>query len=149
MAMVKHLLQRKGPEVWSIAPEAMVYEALQLMADKNVGALLVVEAGQLMGILSERDYARKVILLNKSSMTATVREIMTSKVFYVSPESSIEECMAVMTDKHIRHLPVLENDQLVGVISIGDVVKEIISDREFMIEQLQNYIVGEGQTAGK
>ena len=149
MTMVKHLLERKGSEVWSIAPEAVVYEALQLMADKNVGALLVVEGGRLVGILSERDYARKVILLNKSSMTAPVREIMTSKVFYVNPESSIEECMTLMTDKHIRHLPVLENDRLGGVISIGDVVKEIISDREFMIEQLQNYIVGEAQTVGK
>jgi len=146
MTMVKHLLERKGSEVWSIAPEAMVYEALQLMADKNVGALLVLEMGQLVGILSERDYARKVILLNKSSMTVPVREIMTGKVFYVSPESSIEECMTVMTEKRIRHLPVLENSQLIGVISIGDVVKEIISDREFMIEQLQNYIAGEGQT---
>ena len=146
MTMVKHLLERKGSEVWSIAPEAMVYEALQLMADKNVGALLVLETGQLVGILSERDYARKVILLNKSSMTVPVREIMTGKVFYVSPESSIEECMAVMTEKRIRHLPVLENGRLIGVISIGDVVKEIISDREFMIEQLQNYIAGEGQT---
>ena len=145
MTMVKHLLQQKGSEVWSIAPGAMVYEALQLMADKNVGALVVVEEGQLVGIMSERDYARKVILLNKSSMTVPVKEIMTTKVFYVSPESSIEECMALMTDKHIRHLPVLEEGQLVGVISIGDVVKAIISDREFIIEQLQNYIVGEGQ----
>jgi CBS domain-containing protein len=145
MTMVKHLLQRKGSEVWSIAPGAMVYEALQLMADKNVGALVVVEGGPLVGIMSERDYARKVILLNKSSMSVPVREIMTTKVFYVSPESSIEECMTIMTDKHIRHLPVLEEGQLVGVISIGDVVKAIISDREFIIEQLQNYIVGEGQ----
>lgn len=145
MTMVKHLLQRKGSEVWTIAPGAMVYEALELMAAKNVGALLVVEAGKLTGILSERDYARKVILLSKSSMTVPVREIMTNKVFYVSPESSIEECMSLMTEKHIRHLPVLEDGRLVGVISIGDVVKAIISDREFIIEQLQNYIVGEGQ----
>lgn len=141
MTTVQQLLQTKGADIWSIAPEATVYEALQQMADKNVGALMVVERGKLAGIISERDYARKVILHAKSSMTAPVREIMTSKVFWVKPESTIEECMALMTDKRIRHLPVLENGELVGIVSIGDVVKAIISHQEFMIEQLQNYIV--------
>ena len=144
MTIVKQLLQGKGSDVWSVSPDTTVYEALQLMADKNVGALLVVEAEALAGIISERDYARKVILEEKSSMSVPVKEIMTVKVLCVSPESSIEECMAIMTQQRIRHLPVLDNDKLVGVVSIGDVVKAIISHQEFMIEQLQNYIVGGG-----
>jgi CBS domain-containing protein len=144
MTIVKQLLQGKGSEVWSISPEATVYEALQLMADKNVGALVVLEGGKLAGIISERDYARKVILHQKSSMQIPVSEIMTRTVFFVSPDASIEECMALMTNQRVRHLPVLEDDRLVGVISIGDVVKAIISNQEFMIEQLQNYIVGGG-----
>jgi CBS domain-containing protein len=114
------------------------------MAEKNVGALLVLETDKLKGIISERDYARKVILDEKSSMNVPVSEIMTSTVYCVNPESSIEECMAIMTEKRIRHLPVLENERIVGVVSIGDVVKAIISHQEFMIEQLQNYIVGGG-----
>ncbi len=144
MTIVKQLLQGKGSEVWSISPEATVYEALQLMADKNIGALVVLEGGKLAGIISERDYARKVILHQKSSMQIPVSEIMTRTVFFVSPDASIEECMALMTNQRVRHLPVLEDDKLVGVISIGDVVKAIISNQEFMIEQLQNYIVGGG-----
>lgn len=144
MTIVKQLLQGKGSEVWSISPEATVYEALQLMADKNIGALVVLEGGKLAGIISERDYARKVILHQKSSVQIPVSEIMTRTVFFVSPDASIEECMALMTNQRVRHLPVLEDDKLVGVISIGDVVKAIISNQEFMIEQLQNYIVGGG-----
>ena len=142
MTIVKQLLQNKGAEVWSISPEETVYQALQLMADKNIGALIVTEADKLAGIISERDYARKVILEKKSSMSVPVKEIMTSKVFCVSPDASIEECMSLMTDKRVRHLPVLEDERLVGLISIGDVVKAIISDKEFIIEQLHNYIVG-------
>jgi CBS domain-containing protein len=144
MATVKQLLQTKGSEVWTIAPDASVYDALNLMAEKNVGALLVLEAGALVGVISERDYARMVVLKEKSSMTTPVNEIMTKKVICVRPEQTIEDCMALMTDKRVRHLPVLVDDQLIGVVSIGDVVKAIISHQEFIIEQLENYIVGSG-----
>jgi CBS domain-containing protein len=136
------LLQTKGQDIWSITPDALVIDALKLMAEKRVGALLVLEAGQVVGIISERDYARKVSLLGKSSKTTPVREIMTEKVVYVRPEQTIEDCMALMTDKRIRHLPVLADDQLIGVISIGDVVKAVISEQEFIIAQLENYIIG-------
>ena len=113
------------------------------MAEKDVGALLVFESGQLVGIFSERDYARKVILQGKSSRDTLVQDIMTPQVIFVWPEHTIEECMALMTEKHIRHLPVIDDDQVVGVISIGDVVKSIISEQEFVIEQLTNYITGD------
>ena len=142
MKTVSMLLQSKGDDAWSVSPGTTVYDALVLMAEKNVGALLVVEGGRLVGIFSERDYARKVILQGKSSRHTSVGEIMTSRVVYVRPEQTIEECMALMTDKRIRHLPVLEGDRVIGVISIGDVVKAIISEQEFMIEQLENYIAG-------
>jgi CBS domain-containing protein len=143
MKTVKQLLQEKGHAIWSIAPDANVYAALKLMADKNVGAVLVIDAGdKLAGIFSERDYARKVTLHGKTSRETPVREVMTEKVVCVRPDQSIEDCMALMTGKRIRHLPVLENNRLVGVISIGDVVKAIISEHEFIIEQLENYIVG-------
>jgi CBS domain-containing protein len=125
-----------------MAPDATVYDALKLMADRNVGAVLVMDTDRLVGILSERDYARKVILHGKSSKDTSVREIMTQRVVYVRPEQTAEECMALMTDKRVRHLPVLEDDQVVGVISIGDVVKSIISEQEFIIEQLERYISG-------
>jgi CBS domain-containing protein len=143
MITVRQLLRVKGHDVWHIAPDALVYDALKLMADKEVGALLVLEGKDVIGIISERDYARKVILKEKSSMGTPVRGIMTRRVMYVRPEQTIQECMALMTDKHIRHLPVLdEDDQLIGIISIGDVVKAIISQQEFMIEQLERYIGG-------
>jgi CBS domain-containing protein len=142
MKTVRELLQAKGYDIWSVAPDDSVYDALKLMADKNVGAVLVTEAGNLVGILSERDYARKVILKGKTSKDTPVREIMTEKVVYVRPDQTSDECMAVMTDKRVRHLPVIENGQLIGIISIGDVVKEIISHQEFMLEQLENYITG-------
>lgn len=142
MKTVKQLLQSKGGEVWSITPEAMVYDALRLMAEKGVGALMVLEAGQVAGIISERDYARKVSLQGKSDRTTSVGEIMTARVVYVRPEQTIEDCMALMTDKRIRHLPVIEDDRLIGVISIGDVVKEVISHQKFMIAQLEHYITG-------
>jgi len=142
MRTVRDLLRGKGYDVWSIGPEASVYEALKLMAEKNIGAVLVMDAGNLVGIMSERDYARKVILKGKSSKDTPVREIMTEKVLCVRPDQTTEECMALMTNKRVRHLPVIEGDRVIGVISIGDVVKAIISDQEFMIEQLANYITG-------
>ncbi|NOZ27530.1 MAG: CBS domain-containing protein [Chloroflexi bacterium] len=144
MKLVRDILQTKGYDVWSVSPDAMVYEALQVMADKNIGAVLVLEDGEVVGIFSERDYARKVILEGRSSLNTPVREIMTSKVYYVHPGQSLEECMALMTEKHIRHLPVLENGRLIGIISIGDVVKAIISDQKVTIQQLENYILGRG-----
>ncbi|MBW8058539.1 MAG: CBS domain-containing protein [candidate division NC10 bacterium] len=143
MKTVKHILQAKGQKVWSIAPDDSVYDALSLMADKEVGALLVLEAGRLVGIISERDYARKVILKGKSSLDTPVKEIMTQKVICVRREQTIEECMALMTDKHIRHLPVLEGDAVVGVVSIGDLVKAVMEEKDFMIKQLENYITGD------
>lgn len=143
MKTVKHILQAKGQKVWSIAPGDSVYDALSLMADKEVGALLVLEAGRLVGIISERDYARKVILKGKSSLDTPVKEIMTQKVICVRREQTIEECMALMTDKHIRHLPVLEGDAVVGVVSIGDLVKAVMEEKDFMIKQLENYITGD------
>ena len=142
MKTVAQLLRSKPHGVLSIAPDTAVFRALQLMAEKNVGALLVLEGDSLIGIFSERDYARKVILVGKSSKETAVREIMSSHVLYVRPEQTIQDCMALMTDKRVRHLPVLEDERVVGVISIGDVVKGIISEQEFMIEQLQNYITG-------
>ena len=143
MKTVRDLLRVKGNQTWSIGPDASVYEALTLMAEKDVGALLVLDnAGQLVGILSERDYARKIVLKGKTSRETPVREIMTEKVVWVRPDQTIEECMALMTNKRIRHLPVQEEGRLLGVISIGDVVKDIISEQEFVIEQLENYITG-------
>lgn len=142
MISVKQLLQAKGNAVWSISPDATVYDALKLLAEKDVGALLVLENERLVGIISERDYARKVILKGKTSMDTPVREIMTANVVTVRPDQTIDDCMTLMTEKRIRHLPVLEGEQLVGVISIGDVVKAIISQQEFVIEQLENYITG-------
>ena len=144
MTTVKQLLQTKGTDIWTIAPDDSVQDALNRMVDKNVGALLVVEAGDLVGIISERDYARMSVLKEDFSMNTLISEIMTTRVIWVRPEQTIEDCMALMTDKRIRHLPVLENDQLVGVVSIGDVVKAVISHQEFLIEQLENYIVGSG-----
>jgi CBS domain-containing protein len=135
-------LQEKGSQVWSIAPQATVYAALELMAQKNVGAVLVIENGNVAGMFTERDYARKVILKGRSSKTTTVGELMTKDVLYVSPDDTIENCMAIMTDKHLRHLPVMENGQLVGIVSIGDVVKAIISAHEFTIRELERYITG-------
>jgi CBS domain-containing protein len=142
MKSVRMLLRAKGDRVLAISPDAPVFEALQLMAEKNVGALLVIEAGRLVGIFSERDYARKIILKGKTSRETPVGEIMTSQVVHVSPDQTLEDCMGLMTDKHIRHLPVLDDGELVGVISIGDVVKDIISEQGFIIEQLQSYITG-------
>ncbi|MBL0313536.1 MAG: CBS domain-containing protein [Holophagaceae bacterium] len=142
MKRVDQVLREKGPDFWSVTPGATVFKALELMAKQNIGAVLVMEEGGLAGIFSERDYARKVVLEGKSSKDIPVKEIMTSKVVCVRPEQSIEECMALMTNKHIRHLPVIEGDQVVGVISLGDVVKAKISEQEFTISQLEHYITG-------
>ena len=140
MKSVRQLLQAKGREVHSITPDARVFDALKLMADKDVGALVVLESGRLAGILSERDYARKVILQGKSSHDITVRDIMTAKVITVGPEQTVEECMALMTGKRIRHLPVTEGGRLAGLLSIGDLVKEVIAEQEQTIKQLESYI---------
>lgn len=140
MKTVTQLLQAKGREIHSIGPDARVIEALKLMAEKGIGALVVTEGGGLAGIISERDYARKVILHGKSSHDILVREIMTAKVFTVHPGQSVEECMALMTEKRIRHLPVTDGGRLVGVLSIGDLVKEVIADQEQTIKQLESYI---------
>ena len=142
MKIVKHILKEKGQRFWSVAPDTLVIDALKLMAEKEVGALLVLDGGKLIGIMSERDYARKVILKGKSSLDTPVREIMTSKVFFIRPAQTVEECMALMTDKHIRHLPVMDGDKVVGVISIGDLVKATIEEKDFLIKQLENYITG-------
>ncbi len=142
MITVRSLLKTKGHDVWSIDPDASVFDALKLMAEKDVGALLVLKDGKLVGIFSERDYARKVILEGKSSKNTPVAEIMTSQVYYVKSDQSIEDCMAMMTEKRIRHLPVIESGELIGVVSIGDIVKAIIDEQEFIIEQLENYITG-------
>ena len=142
MITVKDILQTKGHDVLSITPDATVYEALKVMADKNIGALMVLDGESVAGIMSERDYARKVVLQGKSSREMQVREIMTTSVYHVRPEQNLQDCMAQMTDKRVRHLPVLEDDRLVGIISIGDVVKTIIADQEFTIKLLENYITG-------
>ena len=142
MKTVKQNVRHKGNAVWSVTPDSMVYDALKLMADKEVGALLVLGAGRLVGIISERDYARKVILKGKSSLDTPVSEIMTERVMFVRPEQTVEECMALMTEKRIRHLPVLVDDQVVGVVSIGDLVKASLDEKDFMIKQLENYITG-------
>ncbi len=142
MKRVDQVLREKGPEFWSVTPVATVFKALELMAKHNIGAVLVMEEEQLVGIFSERDYARKVVLEGKSSKDIPVKEIMTSKVVCVRPEQGIDECMALMTNKHVRHLPVIEGDRVVGVISLGDVVKTKISEQEFTISQMEHYISG-------
>jgi len=140
MRTVLEILKGKGPMAWSVGPETTVFDALSLMAEKNIGALLVLEGGRVLGIFSERDYARRMILLQRRSKDTPVREVMSPKVLYVTPERTVEECMALMTDKHVRHLPVLEGERLCGVVSIGDVVKAILSQKDHVIEELERYI---------
>ncbi len=140
MKTINDILQAKGHDIWSVLPTSSVFNAIRLMADHNIGALLVMEHGKIVGIMSERDYARKVILRGKSSKETPVREIMTDKVVYGEPGQTIEECMALLTHKRIRHLPVLSGDDLVGMISIGDVVKAIIAEQEDKIRLLEQYI---------
>jgi CBS domain-containing protein len=137
---VGQVLKSKGQEYWFVAPSTTVYEALETMADRNVGALLVVDGGKLVGMFSERDYARKVILKGKSSKNTVVRDLMTSPPICIGPEQSIHECMVLMTKNHIRHVPVTDHRGLLGVVSIGDIVNSIISDQEATIEELESYI---------
>ena len=139
---VRDLLKSKGSEVLSVRPKATVYEALQLMAERNVGALLVFDSAKLVGIFSERDYARKLVLKGKFSKTTAVREVMTKEVITVTPDENIERCMDIMTNSRVRHLPVVQRNKVVGVISIGDIVKTIISDQKFTIGVLEHFITG-------
>jgi CBS domain-containing protein len=140
MKTVQNILKGKGSNVWSVHPDDPVSDALKIMADKDVGALAVMEDDKFVGIFSERDYARKVFLKGKSSPKTMIREIMTTRVVCAQSDQKVEECMAVMTEKRVRHLPVLENNQLVGIISLGDVVKSIIEDKNHDIEELEHYI---------
>lgn len=142
MKTVSYILQEKGSQVYSVLPSALMFDALQIMSDKEIGALLVMEDDLIQGILSERDYARKVVLLGKSSKEIKVSEVMSDIVYYIRPDNTVEDCMAIMTEKRIRHLPVLENKKVAGMISIGDVVKAMIDDKNLVIDQLVNYIKG-------
>src|SRR5512136_2219349 len=146
MITVKDMLDQKGYKTWTIGPDAKVFEALELMAKKGLGALVVVDKDEeVVGILSERDYARKIILMGRQSHDTPVRDIMTKELYGVHFDTTAEECMALMTDKHIRHLPVCKDGKLAGVISIGDVVKSIITDQKVTITNLENYIMGKYQ----
>ena len=142
MKTVAQLLALKSGGIVAIAPEVTVLDAVKLLAEKNVGAVLVIDGTRLVGMFSERDYARKVVLLGRSSSNTPVREVMTRDVVFVTPANTNEDCMALMTDKHVRHLPVVANDQVVGLLSIGDLVKDIISEQQFIINQLESYIHG-------
>ena len=142
MHNIDTLLKDKGKDIWSIGPQESAFKALETMAQRNVGALLVIDKGKLVGIFSERDYARKVILKGKSSKDTTVGELMTPDVFYASPENTLQETMALMTAKHIRHMPVLKDGRLIGMVTLGDVVKQIISEQKFTIKELEKYISG-------
>ncbi len=143
MATVSQILKSKSDQaVHTIAPTASVYDSIKLMAEKNIGALMVLEGGKIVGLVTERDYARKVVLMAKSSKETPVRDIMTSQVMYVRPEQTSEECMALMTENRVRHLPVLDQGRLIGLVSIGDLVKDVISEQKFLIEQLEHYIAG-------
>ena len=139
---IGEILGHKGNQVWSISPDAMVYDAIQMMSDKNIGALLVTDGDKLVGILTERDYTRKIALRGKSSKQTAVREILSGEVIHVNPNHTVEECMRLMTDHRVRHLPVLEGDKLIGIVSIGDLVNWIISAQSHTINQLQTYISG-------
>ena len=139
---ISEILSQKGTTVWSISPNATVFDAIALMAEKNVGALLVTESDKLVGIISERDYTRKVMLKGKTSKATAVKEILSGHVIHVSPAQTVEECMRLMTDHHFRHLPVLDGDKIAGIISIGDLVNWIISAQHTTISQLQTYITG-------
>jgi len=140
MSNVEKLLDGKGTEIWQVSPDDTVIEAIRLMEDKSIGALAVLLNEELVGIVSERDYARKVVLKGRSSSDTKVKDIMSRQVFYVTQENTVDHCMVLMTEKRIRHLPVMKNDKMIGMISLGDVVKSIINDQEYKIKQLENYI---------
>lgn len=142
MATIQHILDNKDKDTLTVEPDTIVYKALEVMAQHDIGALPVVEGSRLRGIFSERDYARKIILKGKSSHDTAISELMTSDLYTVEPDASVESCMELMTEHHIRHLPVLENGHLVGLISIGDVVKEIIAQQESRIQELHDYVTG-------
>jgi signal-transduction protein with cAMP-binding, CBS, and nucleotidyltransferase domain len=147
MVTVKQVLAKKGHDYFSVKPSTLVYDALQKMAEKDIGALMVIENDKLLGIFSERDYARKVILHGKSSRETQVGEFMTSKIYFVSSSQSIYDCMALMTNYHIRHLPVLDQNEIAGIISIGDIVNAVIQEQKTTIKDLENYILGGGYGA--
>ncbi len=140
MNYVSQILKDKKGKIFSVAPRETVYQALQIMSDQNLGALLVIDKRGVVGIFSERDYARKVILKGKSSKTTPVSELMTKKVLYVDPGTTVEDCVALMTEKNVRHLPVIEKKQLVGIVTVGDVLKQLIEDQKFEIQELERYI---------
>ena len=143
MITVGELLDRKGHGIWSIGPDDTVFDAIKLMDDKGVGALAVLKEGALVGMISERDYARRVILKGRASKETKVKDIMSSQVYYTFPSQTVDDCRVVMSERRIRHLPVLKGDELIGMISIGDLVKDIIAEQEFIIEQLEHYIAGD------
>lgn len=142
MKTVKDILDSKGYEVWAVKPDTTVFEAVKLMAERGVGSLLVLDGDKLVGIVTERDYARKIILEDKSSKNTAVTDVMTKKVLCATPERTIDECMALMTDKRARHLPVVDHKRVIGVVSIGDLVKAMIDEQQLLIDQLQHYISG-------
>ncbi len=142
MTKVKDILRKKGDDIWSISPRASVFEGLEMMAEKNIGALIVLDGRKLCGIFSERDYARKVILQGRSSRETTIEALMTKEVISTGPEADIQHCMVLMTTNHIRHLPVMKDATVLGILSIGDVVKTIITEQEVTINELENFITG-------
>lgn len=144
ISTVRQILQNKSPEVWSVSPETTVLDALKLMAEKDIGAVLVMDGEKLVGVFSERDYARKVPLLGHSAEATQVKELMTPDVYCVGPHQTVQECMALMTAKRIRHLPVVENNKVIGIVTIGDVVKAVISDQALLLEEMEHYISGTG-----
>jgi len=142
MMTIKHVLEQKGCDVRAVHPDATVFDALNLMAQHNVGSLAVLENGALVGLITERHYAREIVLKGRTSPGTRVRDVMSTKVVFARPDQTVEECMAIMTAKAVRHLPVLEDGRLVGLVSIGDMVKSVIGDQQFTIEQLERYIHG-------
>ncbi len=147
MVTVRDLVKTKGKEVWSVSPETTMIDTLKLLAVKDIGALPVLKDGKMVGIVSERDFVRSIAKTGQLLLYSSVEHYMVHDVFSITPEQSIEQCMQIMTEKHIRHLPVMENEKLIGIISIGDVVREMISNKEFTINQLENYIQGSGYVA--
>jgi len=143
MSILAHILNSKADHtVYTITPTATVFEAVKLMAEKNIGALVVVEGGKVVGMITERDYARTIVLMARSSKTTAVRDIMMTPVIYMLPDQTSEECMALMTERRLRHVPVIDKGKLIGVISIGDLIKDVIAEQKFTIQQLQHYITG-------